>query len=180
MPRLFVALELPDEIKTQLVRLCSGVSGAKWVKREQMHLTLRFIGEVDSKLFELIKDALSTAKVAPFDVWLQCVGQFPPKGAARVLWTGVKAPPSLTQLQRQIEAAIVQSGLEAENRAFSPHITLARLKTTPHPDTIRQFLQQHGEFRTAPVRMNEFILYSSLLAPQGPTYRREASYALED
>ncbi len=179
MPRLFVAIDLSDEIKSSLVQLCSGVTGAKWVRREHMHLTLRFIGDVDTQLFETIREALSSIRSTPFDLSLQGVGQFPTRGAARVLWIGLDAPPLLSQLQRQIEAALVEIGIKPEARAFSPHITLARLKTPPHPESIRQFLKHHADYHSSSIPIHEFALYSSVLAPDGSTYHREAVYPLQ-
>lgn len=144
-----------------------------------MHLTLRFIGEVDEQQSETIYKSLSSIHASSFDIALQGVGQFPPRGAARVLWVGLDAPPVLIQLQRQIESVVVASGIEPEARAFSAHITLARLKTPPHPETIRQFLKRHIDFHTDPITIHEFVLYSSVLASDGSTYHREAGFPLQ-
>lgn len=180
MPRLFVAIDLPDPVKDQLGELCSGLSGAKWVKRDQMHLTLRFIGEVDNAQAEAIKTALSTLQSAPFTMTLEGVGQFPPKGKPRVLWVGLKAPAVLPGLQRQIEETLVALNLPPEDYPFSPHITLARFKMPPISKAMRQYFAHHADFHTEPIPVTSFVLYSSLLAPQGPTYRREAVYPLQN
>lgn len=176
MPRLFVAIDLPGEVKTDLVRLCSGVPGAKWVRPEQMHLTLRFIGEVDEQQLDTIRKALTGIRSSPFGMALRSVGQFPPKGTARVLWVGLDTPPALNQLQRQIETAVVASGIAPESRAFSAHITLARLKTPAHPESIRQFLTRQVDFHSGSIPVHEFVLYSSILARDGSTYHQEAAY----
>jgi 2'-5' RNA ligase len=178
MPRLFVAIDLPDSIKDQLEGLCAGVSGAKWVGREQMHLTLRFIGEVDEARYSTIKDALAAVHGQPFRLHLGGVGQFPPKGSPRVLWVGVPMPPELVRLQRGVEHALVQLDIAPEDRPFAPHITLARLKTPPPPESTRQFLAQHAPFRTPLVEVAAFSLYSSVLAREGARYHREALYPL--
>jgi RNA 2',3'-cyclic 3'-phosphodiesterase len=176
--RLFIAVDLPAPVKDQLSALCVGVPGAKWVGRSQLHLTLRFIGEVDTSRRDAIKTALAAIKSAPFTMTLQGTGRFPPRGAARVLWVGVRVPPPLTHLYDQVERTLVSLGLPPEDRGFSPHITVARLKTPPHPETIERYLGKHKSFQTDPIAVDSFILYSSVLAPQGPTYTPEGVYKL--
>lgn len=178
MPRLFVAIDLPDDIRDRLTELCKGISGAKWVSRDQMHLTLRFIGDVDEKPFQAIRTLLGDIRCEPFEVTLKGVGQFPPKGAARVLWVGLDAPPALNALQRKIELALTGLGLAPEDRPFSPHITLARMKAPPLPEAMRQFMSKNATFETHPVPVSEFVLYSSFLRPEGPFYRHEGVYPL--
>jgi RNA 2',3'-cyclic 3'-phosphodiesterase len=178
MPRLFVAIDLPDPIKNQLETMLTGVPGAKWVKRHQLHLTLRFIGEVETPRLQEIKQALQAVRAEPFTMTLQGAGRFPPKGASRVLWVGVAAPAALAQLQRSIEQAVVSVGILPEERPFSAHITLARLKSPPPPQTVERYLAQRADFKTGSIPISEFILYSSVLSPQGPTYRPEARFAL--
>ena len=114
----------------------------------------------------------------PFEMAMQGVGQFPPRRAARVLWVGVDAPPGLSQLQRQVETTLVQLGCPAEERPFSAHITLARLKTPPPPSAVQKYLNQHGAFQSEPFAIGQFVLYSSVLAREGPTYRAEGMYRL--
>jgi 2'-5' RNA ligase len=178
MPRLFVAIDVPDAIKDQLLALCAGVPGAKWVQRAQLHLTLRFVGEVESAKFQQIKAALGDVQSAPFSMTLRGVGQFPPKRAARVLWVGVDAPPTLNQLQAQVETTLSRLDFPPEERPFSAHLTLARLKTAPPPSAVESYLSRHAAFQSESFPITEFILYSSILSPQGPTYRREAVYPL--
>jgi 2'-5' RNA ligase len=179
MIRLFVAIDLPPSVKEQLVKICTGVTGAKWVKPTQMHLTLRFIGEVDEMAFDSIKQALAAVTASPFSMSLNGVGQFPPKGAARVLWVGLDAPATLFELQRRIETTLNQLGYPPEERPFAAHITLARLKSPPPPESIRQFLSQNANIHSEPIPVTQFILYSSVLAPGGPTYTAEAIYPLK-
>ena len=106
------------------------------------------------------------------------VGRFPPgKRPARVLWAGIVEQPALLALQAAVETALGAVGFEPEDRPFSPHITLARLKGDA---TVERFLQQHGAFRAEPFTVSEFYLVSSLLTPQGPLYRYEAHFPLHD
>lgn len=178
MHRLFVALDLPDAIKDQLVEVAKGVPGVKWVGREQMHLTLRFIGEVDDAQLAAAQAALAGVRAAPFDMLLKGVGQFPPRGAARVLWVGVAPAPGLTALQRGVEAAISGAQLPPADKPFAAHITLGRVRTSPQPMVIGRYLNQHAAFETPPIPAREFALYASRLSPHGPSYTRLAAFPL--
>ncbi|MBI5670979.1 MAG: RNA 2',3'-cyclic phosphodiesterase [Chloroflexi bacterium] len=178
MPRLFVAIDLPDDIKDRLIEVSKGVAGAKWLSRDQLHLTLRFIGETDEKQFQAIRSLLNSIRGEPFEIALKGVGQFPPKGAARVLWAGLDVPPALVALQRRIELALTGLGLPPEDKPFSAHVTLSRLKTPPNPETIRQFLLKNAALQSPPFVVREFVLYSSFLRPEGPFYRHEGVYPL--
>ena len=177
--RLFVAIDLPENIKDQLDDLCAGVSGARWVSREQMHLTLRFIGEVETRQFEAIQTVLAGIRCASFEMALKGVGQFPPKGKPRVLWAGITAPRPLHQLAGKVEAALRQAGIPPEDRPFSPHITLARLKTPPPPEAVSQYFRRYAAFQTGSLTVERFRLMSSVLARTGATYKVEGEYQLE-
>ncbi|MBL8164431.1 MAG: RNA 2',3'-cyclic phosphodiesterase [Anaerolineae bacterium] len=180
LTRLFTAIELPEAVQKSLLPLCAGVPGARWSRREQMHLTLRFIGEVDEAQFAAIREALKRARVSPFGMALKGVGQFPPRGAPRVLWVGVQAEPGLGQLYTHIQAALKTTGIAEDTRPYAPHITLARLKNAPPPESVRQFLARHGGYESDAIVADAFTLYSSVLAPGGATYRVEARYILGD
>src|SRR5690242_13145374 len=127
MLRLFVGIALPPQLKLRLSLLASGVPGARWVDPGNMHLTLRFIGEVDEGVASDIDAALARIRAPRFAVTLTGIGHF--GGAApRLLWAGVESNAALFHLRDKIEAAVVRAGLAAETRRFSPHVTLARLK----------------------------------------------------
>jgi 2'-5' RNA ligase len=130
MPRLFVAIDLPDAIKQQLLDLQTHIPTARWTKLEQMHLTLRFIGEVPDEQVAPIKSSLATVTASPFELTLRNVGHFPPgkRTLPRVLWVGIDKQPALNDLHQQIESALSQLGFKPDNKSFSPHITLAWLK----------------------------------------------------
>jgi 2'-5' RNA ligase len=176
--RLFIAIDLPDAIKDQLRALCIGVPGAKWVKREQLHLTVRFIGEVETAKFQEIKSALKSVQGEPFRMAVQGMGQFPPKRAARVLWVGLDAPPALHQLHEAIEGALGRAGIAPEDRPFAAHITLGRLKTPAPLQTVQSYLARHANLQSEAIPVERFTLYSSVLSPHGPTYRPEGIYPL--
>lgn len=177
MIRLFVALALPDSVAETLVLLQGGVPGARWSRREQLHLTLRFIGEVDGRDAAAIHDALASIRAPRFSLELKGVGAFGGKNP-RALWAGVRDDIAVAHLQRKIESALQRIGLPAEERKFSAHITLARLRAAPH-DRVITFLATHALYSSPPFDVNTFILYSSILTPNGSLYRPEHAYPLE-
>ncbi|MDH4321075.1 MAG: RNA 2',3'-cyclic phosphodiesterase [Desulfobulbaceae bacterium] len=177
MQRLFVAIDLPEPVKEQLAGICCGLPSARWVKPEQLHLTLRFIGEVDGALFREIREALTGINLPPFAMRLKGVGCFPPRKAPRVLWVGIEANDPLGHLRNRIEAALVHLGLEPEHRKFAPHITIARLQETPLT-RLTNFLAGNALFTTDAWAVEEFHLYESTLSAKGAIHTIEASYPL--
>ena len=176
MIRLFVAIELPEDVRQRIERMCADVPGARWAEPEQMHLTLRFIGEVDGDVFREIRESLGTVRAEPFEMELRGVGHFPPRGEPRILWVGVQRSEELVRLRNRVESTLVRIGLEPEGRKFSPHITIARLKGTP-PRAVGSFLAQHGLFQAGPIAVDGFQLHSSTLGAKRAVYRCEASYS---
>src|SRR5687768_16177431 len=149
--RLFVAVDLPDDVKNALESLRSDVPGATWVKRQALHLTLQFLGDpIPSERLSEITSALETVRVPPFDMQLKGVGRFPSnvRQSARVLWAGVAPNPTLTGLHWQVTQAMSSIGFSAEDRQFSPHITLARFKAPKPSHEVDSFLSRHADFET--------------------------------
>jgi len=177
--RLFVCVEIPEPQKQALARLSGDVPGARWLEPDEMHLTVRFIGEVDGVVFRDVMDALGEVRLAPFELTLRGVGHFPPRGEPRVLWAGLERSPELKALHDKVESALVRVGLEPERRKFSPHVTIARLKNTPER-AVGSFMAMHGLFRAEPFRVEEFHLYSSRLSAKRAVHRSEAVYPLDD
>lgn len=177
MRRLFVALALPDEVADGLLALQGGIPGARWSTREQLHLTLRFIGEVDGRDAAAIDDVLATIRVPRFSLELKGVGEFGGRNP-RALWAGVRDDTALTHLQRKVESAVQRVGLQPEERKFSPHVSLARLRGSPRERVIT-FLSSHALYASGPFEVNAFLLYSSTLTPGGSLYRAERAYKLE-
>jgi 2'-5' RNA ligase len=177
MIRLFVALALPDAVAQPLLLLRAGVPGARWSAREQLHLTLRFIGEVDGRDGEAIDDALSQIRSPGFALELKGVGEFGGK-SPRALWAGVREEEDLAHLQRKIETALQRIGLVAEERKYKPHVTLARLRAAP-VGRVMDYLADHALYASDPFDVNAFILYSRHLAPGGSIYRAEKAYRLQ-
>jgi len=179
MPRLFIAVDLPEAIRKNLASMSFGIPGAKWVAPEQMHLTVRFIGEVDGALFHDIKETLEGISYGPFSLHLKGVGFFPPRGAPRVLWVGLEKSEPLQALKKKIDLALFRVGVEPDNRKFSPHITLARLKNSP-VQKIANFLSGNGLFSQEPFQVEDFKLYSSILSSKGAYHKVERVYSSTD
>jgi len=178
MVRLFTAIDLPESVTSALGRMAYGLPGARWVEEEQLHLTLRFIGEVDGGLFREIREELAEVQAEPFEIQLQGFGCFPPRGAPRVLWAGVHPATELARLKRKIDAALARLSIPPEARKFSPHVTVARLKNSP-PQRVARFIAGNNLFQSPPFHVEGFHLYSSQLTPKGAIHRVEASYPLD-
>lgn len=177
MHRLFVAIDLPIEVRDRINGICRDLPGARWVPTDQLHLTLRFIGEVDDAVFTAIREALATVRGRAFAAAVQGVGHFPPGKHPRVLWVGFVGAEALLSLQDSIERTVVAAGIPPEGRKFSPHITLARLKETP-AGKVEAFEARCRTMASDPFPVTEFHLYSSTLSNKGALHRREASYPL--
>ena len=164
MIRLFVAIDFPTKVRRRLADMAGGIPGARWTDEAQMHLTLRFIGEVEEPL-------------PAFELGLEGIGSFGKLRQARVLWAGVKPSDGLAQLQGKIET-VLHDLIEPESRKFHPHVTIARLKKPP-PDRLGTFLAAHDAFASEPFEVGEFHLYSSFLGQGGAIHTIEATFPLE-
>ena len=176
MLRLFVGIEFPPELKLRLSLLTVGMPGAKWVDPGNLHLTLRFIGEVSENTAADIDEALMRVRARPFTVQLAGTGVF---GGNRpnALWVGVERAPDLVRLRDRIEQALIRAGLPPEQRRFAPHVTLARLRD-PVPDQLGQYLAAHARFRAEPMRVDQFSLIASFPTKAGSVYEDQADYKL--
>ena len=179
MYRLFVSIEIPDGVKSSLARLCCDVPGARWVDPEQIHLTIRFIGEVDGHVYRDVLGALDGVHADPFPLTVRGVGHFPPRGEPRVLWAGLDKSPGLATLHGRIESVLTRVGLEPERRKFAPHITLAKLRNSP-ARAVASFIATHGLFRSEPFLVDEFFLMRSTLGAKQALHTTEATYSLRD
>jgi RNA 2',3'-cyclic 3'-phosphodiesterase len=179
MYRLFVAIDPPEEIRMELGAMCFGIPGAKWVDSEQLHLTLRFIGEVDGGVFADIREGLEGVRGEPFAMRLKGFGHFPPRRQPRVLWVGVEAGEELARLRNRVDKTLVHIGLEPEHRKFAPHITLARLQEAPL-QKLANFFAGNALYASVPFQVTEFHLYSSRLSSKGAIHTREESYLLSN
>ena len=175
--RLFVALDLPWPLRERLALLATGIMGARWVPRENLHLTLRFIGEVPNWRAEEVDLALHGVRGRGFPLVVAGVGLFEKGGRVTALWAGVERSPALDHLQAKIETALQRAGLEPERRRYIPHVTLARLDQ-PANEKITGFVQRNNLFRAEAFSVDRFTLFSSQLGKESPVYTAENDYSL--
>lgn len=174
--RLFVGLEIPDELRDRLALIQGGVHGAKWVPRENFHLTLRFIGEVDEPSARDLAHELDRVRAPVFDLTLSGAGHFESNRRVRQLWIGIERSEALNALQHRIDA-IATRAVGRDNQRFRPHVTVARLGGAP-PDAVRHWLAANSLFRAIPFAVERFVLFSSFLGKSQALYRAEAEYPL--
>jgi len=174
--RLFVALPIPDPVAGELMLWQGGVPGARWQAREQLHLTLRFIGEVDGRDFRAIDDALAAIDAPAFELQFHGVGQFGNK-QPHTLWAGARKHELLDHLARKVDTSIRRVGQPPDSHKFTPHVTLARLKR-PELDKVREWLVAHALSTSTEFDVDAFCLYSSKLTSDGSIYRVEREYPL--
>lgn len=176
--RLFVAADLPDEVRDAVAaeqkRIASSLRGAgalKWTKPEHSHLTLVFLGDVaDLRVPAVVETVNRDVELVPFDVTLESIGVFPPRGAPRVLWLGIgRGAGALADLQRAIADRIAALGLPLEQRAFHAHLTLARWRESRPADRARA-VKAAPRGVVARARVDGATLYQSRLSPAGSTY----------
>ena len=182
MYSLFVSLQLPMSIRDQLTLLCNGLPGAHWLDADQLHLTIRYVGQVDGGQFEDVKGALAMVKAGPVELVLEGVGFFPPRRKPTSIWVGVKKNEELMQLHRRVDSVLRDCGLEPEARKFVPHVTLAHFGAgnvkSDRPGPMAEYLARHSLFRTEPFTVDQFGLFSGARSNHGPIYRQEADYDL--
>jgi 2'-5' RNA ligase len=176
LPRLFTAIEIPEAMRLRLSLLRAPIAGAKWVQPEDMHITLRFAGDIDGRTADDLADLLAEADVPPFTVSIIGGGAFGGRDP-RVLWAGVEAGPELDALYRANERAVRAAGIEPDPREFRPHVTLARMRRARQAEVAR-FLAENGDLRMEPFPVTRFVLLSARPGSGGPPYVVEAAYPL--
>lgn len=177
MYRLFVAITMPESTLDHLQRISSDVAGARWLRPEQIHLTLRFIGEVDGAMFRDIGEALFEIDIEPFEVSLEGVGVFPARKDPRILWVGMSKTEPLMHLQKKIESVLVRAGVKPDGRRFTPHVSIARLRDI-RMSKVADFIARNSMFKAEPFTVNNFCLVSSHLGSEGASYQIEELYLL--
>ena len=177
MHRLFVALRPPEPVRDALIDTMEGVEAARWQGDEQLHLTLRWVGEVDSDVANDLADALSNVRAPAFDLTVRGVGTFAKKGRAKAIWADIAPCEELAILQRRVERACRAAGLAPETRKFVPHVTLARLNTSTGP--LDHWLAAHGRLSAPEWPVDGFVLYESHLGESGSIYEPAMRYTLD-
>lgn len=176
MIRLFVGLDLPPDLADRLTAGGCGVPGAKWIEPRNLHLTLRFAGEIDETSAEDWHDALGRIEQARFTLTLAGRGVFGSRRRAHALWRGIERSDALDQLARRVETAAIRAGLPPDPRRFVPHITLARLGAGTPPERVQRWLETIPPPETLAV--DRFTLFQSRLGQEGSEYGRLTTYAL--
>lgn len=173
MHRLFVALRPPAPMRARLIGLMHGMASARRQRDDQLHLTLRFIGEVDRHRGEDIAAALGGVHFPCFALALDGVGAFDRKGRIDTLWVGVTPHDQVARLQAKVGQALARVGIAPEGRAYLPHLTIARFSRAAAPATAPA-----GAVMSEPYEMTEFCLYESVLAQEGAAYMIVERYPL--
>lgn len=168
MPRLFIGLELPEMVRVRLALIGGPLPGAKWIPPEDMHLTLRFIGDIDNRQADELVGFLDDIRLTSFELTIRDLGAFG-GNEPRIIWAGADATPALELLQRGVEKAARLSGLPPETRSFKPHVTLARLRGTK-PDIVARFLGSRPGLAIEPFVVERFALFSSRPRVGGAPY----------
>lgn len=174
MIRLFVALELPPPVRDRLLAAMGGVAGARWQTDEQLHLTLRFIGDADRHQARDIAAALGGVHVVPFQLALGDIGTFDRRGRIDTLWVAVTPQAEVAALARRIDQALARVGVSPETRAYVPHITMARFGRDAGPMGGFPLLP----LSTEPFDVSGFALWDSRMGHAGSEYSVLARYGL--
>jgi len=175
--RLFIAIAPPPALREELAALAIGMPGARWVAADNMHLTLRFLGEVNPAEAEDLDATLSVLRAAPVAVSLQGIGTFGHGRRVHAVWVAAGRDPALMHLQSRVEAAVVHAGFPPDGRKFTPHVTLARLKR-PDPARLEGFIAAHNDRAFPAFVADEVVLFESHLTRDGAHYEALERYSL--
>jgi len=173
--RCFISIELPDDIKQGISGFISKLKeidkDIKWVKGENLHLTLKFLGEIEEQILPEIKDRLLniSKRHSPFDLRLKGIGAFPSIKRPRVIWIGIEDSASLINLQSEVEASMSELGFQKENR-FEPHLTIGRLRGSGPSDALIKGLSFEMPKEFGLFRVESIYIMKSELSPKGPDY----------
>ncbi len=175
--RLFIAIDLPEEIRKLVNPILNQVPVGKPAPIDQLHLTLKFIGEFPEQNLPVLKKTLQELKTSNFFLKLKGVGCFPSEKRPRVLWMGFEESAALQGLQKSIDQALKELKIPPDDRPFHPHLTLARIKN-PHTALLGAFLKNNYSFESPEFTATAFHLYSSILTPKGAIHRIEHTLPL--
>jgi len=177
MHRLFVAIRPPQLIRDLLIDAMDDSPDFRWQDDEQLHLTLRFVGEVERPIANDLADALSRVRANHFELRIAGVGRFEQRSSG-ALWAGVEPKTPVAALAAKIERVCQQVGLDPERRTFHPHVTLARWKGRRSRE-VGDFIERRGGLTSAPFEVERFVLFESRLSRHGAQYEEMAGFPLE-
>jgi 2'-5' RNA ligase len=192
--RIFIGIDLDEEVRTKIARFLDGVRGfapdVRWVRPESLHLTLKFIGEQKPDRVEAIQERLRGVQGAAVEIRFAGYGFFPTAKAPRVSWIGIQAGPELAELAANIDSAAAELGIPREDRSFSPHLTLARTGSgsprwrkgdgpSPTFAVLEKRLAAMSALDFGTMTAREFYLYQSQLSPGGAKYTKLERFPLQ-
>ena len=175
--RVFIAIPLPVDIRASLGSLCHGIAGAKWTRPENMHITLRFLGELSEDEARDLDGELSEIEFPIFDLTFRSFGCFDKRGQVHTLWAALDKSPPLERLFEKVESASVRAGLEKARRKFKPHTTLARFRHVEDRE-IGTFMESCNPYSSELFPVESFVMYQSIRSHEGPRYVVLAEYPL--
>jgi len=182
--RTFIAVPVDDAIRSRLAqaqdRLRAAPCTVKWVRPEQMHVTVKFLGEIEPEAVSAVAEAMAAAArgMAPFDMAITGLGAFPGRGAPRVVWAGADDDGSLAAFHDRLEEHLEPLGVERETRAFSAHLTIGRARDRRGAGPLRRPIDAEARTPFGSQRVAEVVLFRSVLSPAGPAYTRLHTQAL--
>ena len=174
--RLFIGLRPPEPVREALLAAMDGIENARWQSDAQLHLTLRFVGEVSPPGANELAEALRSVRLAPFTVTIDGVGHFERKEKANAVWARVSPGDPLVTLKKKIDRLCRELDHEDDHRRFLPHITLARLNSGSGP--IGRFLARHADLQVPPFTADRFVLFESRMGRGGSHYEPVADFPL--
>lgn len=178
MPRLFIGIEIPDDVGGRLQSLKTGLKKARWIEPDNYHITLRFIGDIDDAIATDISDLLDRVRKRQFSLTLDGLGVFGGK-KPRAVWARVVPNPALSALQMDLEQVCQRAGLKPETRKYTPHITVARLRGSSSVE-VADYLSVNGNFYYAAMPVSQFALYSAKPSTGGGPYIVERTFPLSE
>jgi 2'-5' RNA ligase len=171
--RLFIAVEIPEELKKIVTRHHCGIQGVKWVKPEQIHLTVRFLGDTESDKLEKIKEALTEFKFTEFTFTAEDkAGFFPSPAKPSVFYLSCGNTDKLVELKYYIDTLLEECGIPAETRKFIPHITIARIKKNFNRKNCGVLQDTFSDLKTFNIRADKVTLYRSTLTSNGAVHEK--------
>ena len=177
--RLFIAIPIPEAVKQKISNLQQTIEGVRWQEKEQMHLTLKFVGEADAALTKRIQKQLDEIEHPAFTIDFQGMGYFPENKHPKVLWIGLKESSVLAALQQKVEQKCQEVGIAPEDRSFKPHVTLGRLRNVSKR-TVNNFINQNKKFAVRSFLVDKFVLYESKLHSDGARHSRLKTFSLNE
>ena len=179
MPRLFAAIDFPDSVKVQILRLRQDdLPPGRWAQAEGLHLTLHFIGGVPEAVAKAYQKRLHQVNVPAFDLQIGGVGQFPPETRPKVIWAGVENTPALRALHKAVGGALETEGFQRERRPWHPHITLMRFRKPLRRGLASRWINRNIDFYIEALPVSQFVLYESELTAAGAIYTKRQVYDL--